>query len=177
MNTIEIRKLVGEELYEADLIWLQAFERGTRSVLESLHEYRDRFAYRIVRFGLWDSVGLQATFEMVNSALHFGPDAVLPAGYISSIACRPASRGRGYGGAGLTHLLKHMREAGQVVATLAPFSFDYYRPFGWEWICTSRCYKIPSRVLQPDPETKYVRAATTEELAHGHVHGPDGHHH
>ena len=64
---MEIRKLVGEERAEADLIWLQSFERGTRSVLESLHEYRNRFAYRIERFGLWDSVGLQATFEMVTA--------------------------------------------------------------------------------------------------------------
>ena len=81
------------------------------------HENRAIFSYRIVRFGLWDSVGLQATFEMVNSCLHFGQEAILPTGYISSIACLPASRGRGYGGAGLKYLLEHMRDAGQVLST------------------------------------------------------------
>jgi predicted acetyltransferase len=56
-----------------------------------------------------------------------------------------------------------MREAGQVVSTLQPFDFDYYRQFGWEWICSNRYYTIPSRVLRPDPETKYVRAATKQD--------------
>src|SRR5579871_1235616 len=160
---LEIRRLVGEELHEADLIWLQAFERGALDRLKGLPVYRQAFSDRIERFGLWDSAGLQATFQMTNTRLHFGPEAVLLASYISSIACRPASRGRGYGGAGLKYLLKHMHEAGTVLCTTAPFSFDYYRPFGFEWIGPVRCYKVPSRVLQPDPETEHVRVATRED--------------
>lgn len=160
---MEIRKLVGEERSEAALIWLQAFQHGMRSALVGMDAYRDRLGYRLERFGLWDSGGLQATFEMVHSALHFGPETVLPTGYIASIACLPASRGRGYGGAGIAYLLKHMRDAQQVVSTLQPFHFDYYRQFGWEWIGTNRFYKIASRVLRPDPETKYVRAATKQD--------------
>jgi FKBP-type peptidyl-prolyl cis-trans isomerase SlyD len=31
--------------------------------------------------------------------------------------------------------------------------------------------------LHFDVEVRDVRAATQEELSHGHVHGPDGHHH
>lgn len=50
-----------------------------------------------------------------------------------------------------------------VVSTLQPFDFDYYRRFGWEWICANRFYKVPSRVLPPDPETNYVRTATNED--------------
>ncbi len=161
--SLEIRKLVGEERSEADLIWLQAFQRGTRSALAGMDAYRDRLGERNERFGLWDSDGLQATFERVHSALHFGPETVLPVGYVSSIACVPASRGRGYGGACLAFLLQQMRDAGQVVSTLQPFDFDYYRPFGWEWICTNRFYKISSRLLQSDPETQHVRAATKED--------------
>jgi predicted acetyltransferase len=165
VTSLEIRKLVGEERHEADLIWLQAFQRGTRSGLAGMDAYRERLGDRIERFGLWDSGGLQATFELVHSALQFGPESVLPTGYIASIACLPAGRGRGYGGAGIAYLLQHMRDAGQVVSTLQPFDFDYYRRFGWEWICTNRFYKIPSRVLRPDPETKYVRAATKEDCS------------
>ena len=160
---MEIRKLVGEECSEADLVWIQAFQRGTRSGLAGINAYRERAGDRFERFGLWDSGGLQATFEMVNSALHFGPETVIPTGYIASIACLPASRGRGYGGAGLAYLLKHMRDAGTVVSTLQPFDFDYYRRFGWEWVCANRFYTIPSRLLRPDPETQYVRAAMRED--------------
>ena len=61
---LEIRKLVGEECSEADLIWLQAFQRGTRSGLAGIDAYRERSGDRLERFGLWDSGGLQATFEM-----------------------------------------------------------------------------------------------------------------
>jgi predicted acetyltransferase len=160
---LEIRKLAENELEAADLLWLQSFERGARSQLAGLHAYRNLFNYRIDRFGLWDSAGLQATFEMTNTHLHFGPDVVLPTGYISSIACAPASRGRGYGGAGLKHLLAHMRNAGQVVSTLAPFDFDFYRRFGWEWISPSRHYKVPAHILPSSPETEYVRAAMRDD--------------
>lgn len=160
---MEIRKLVGEECAEAALIWLQAFQRGMRSALAGMDEYRDRLGERLERFGHWDSSGLQATFEMVHSALHFGPETVLPTGYVASIACLPASRGRGYGGAGIAYLLQRMKDAGLVVSTLQPFHFDYYRQFGWEWICANRFYKVPSRVLRPDPEINYVRAAKKED--------------
>lgn len=160
---MEIRELAVEECSEAALIWLQAFQRGTRSALAGMDAYRDRLGRRLERFGLWDSGGLQATFEMVHSALHFGSETVLPTGYIASIACLPASRGHGYGGDGIAYLLKHMKDAGLVVSTVQPFNFDYYRQFGWEWICTNRFYNIPSRVLKADPETNYVRAATKED--------------
>lgn len=145
---MEIRKLVGEERDEADLIWLQAFQRGTRSALGSMDVYRGRLGDRLERFGLWDSGGLQATFEIVHSALPFGPESVLPTGYISFLACLPAGRGRGYGGAGIAYLLQHMRDAGQVASTLQPFDFDYYRRFGWEWICTP--LRTPGRSTDVD---------------------------
>jgi len=38
-------------------------------------------------------------------------------------------------------------------------------------------HPLAGQHLNFDVEVGEVRAATAEELAHGHVHGPDGHHH
>jgi FKBP-type peptidyl-prolyl cis-trans isomerase SlyD len=38
-------------------------------------------------------------------------------------------------------------------------------------------HSLAGQTLNFDVEVTDVRAATEEELAHGHVHGPDGHHH
>lgn len=54
--------------------------------------------------------------------------------------------------------------AALVVSARYPFDFDY-RKFGGEWICANRFYKIPSRVLRTDPETKHVRVATQADRA------------
>lgn len=158
---MEIRRLGGNDYAEADSIWLQAFQSGTRSALAGMDRYRGRLGCRLERFGLWDASGMQATFELVRSGLHFGPETVLPAGYIASIACLPAGRGRGYGAESVRYLLKYMRDAGLVVSTLQPFRFDYYRRFGWEWISVNRFYKVPSRLLPSDSGREYVRPATT----------------
>jgi FKBP-type peptidyl-prolyl cis-trans isomerase SlyD len=38
-------------------------------------------------------------------------------------------------------------------------------------------HPLAGETLHFDVEVTEVRAATEEELAHGHVHGPGGHHH
>jgi FKBP-type peptidyl-prolyl cis-trans isomerase SlyD len=38
-------------------------------------------------------------------------------------------------------------------------------------------HPLAGETLNFDVEIADVREATTEELAHGHVHGPGGHHH
>jgi len=38
-------------------------------------------------------------------------------------------------------------------------------------------HPLAGKNLHFDVEVAGIRAATAEELEHGHVHGPDGHHH
>ncbi len=165
MNLPDIRKLADHEHEEADLVWTQAFRGGNREALDELRAYRERFGERIVRFGVWDSSGMQATLQMMTGHSYFGPEATLPSTYISSIACLPAARGRDYGGAGLIHILGHLREAGQLVTTLCPANYGYYTRLGWDWVSVRRYYRTPSRVLPVDPETDRVRAATIPDRA------------
>ncbi len=148
---------------QADLLWLQSFERGHLQSLEVLPKYNVKFGPRQVQFGLWDSVGMQATFRMYDLPVRFGTDVVMPATVITSLCCAPAARGRGYGGEGLKYMLAHMREAGQVITILAPFDMDYYRRLGWEWVQTTRTNRVPTRVIPVGPEANFVRAATASD--------------
>ena len=154
-----VEKLAAVDVTEADLIWLQAFRLGKLPGIPGLRQFHDRFSDRIDRYVLRTQEGLQAVFEVVNTPLHFGPRSVLPAAYISSIACLPASRGRGYAAAGLKHILAELRDAGKVFTTLCPFDFAFYRRMGWEWLGPATCYKAPSHLLPVASETAAVRLA------------------
>jgi len=156
---MEIRPITEAEQDQAIYVGSQAFARGARD-----HTYRDDpNEDTSVSFGIWDEAGLQAKVVVVDYRVHLGPEVVVPMGGIAGVACLPASRGRGYAGAGLKYALERMREAGQVVSTLFPFSWDYYRRFGWEWVGAYPHYSVPTRILKSDPGTEMVRAATPQD--------------
>jgi FKBP-type peptidyl-prolyl cis-trans isomerase SlyD len=46
-----------------------------------------------------------------------------------------------------------------------------------ETVSVSLDHPLAGMTLNFDVDVKQVRAATRDELAHGHVHGPGGHHH
>ncbi|HLV80381.1 MAG TPA: GNAT family N-acetyltransferase, partial [Chthonomonadaceae bacterium] len=135
---------------------------GSRD-LEEPEEWLTANADRMVVYGGHDAAGLQASVVVVDYRLHFGPDVLVLMGAIEGVACLPASRGRGYAGTMLKHVLEQMRDAGQVTSLLEPFSWDYYRRFGWEWIGARRSYAVPARILKASPETERVRVATLQD--------------
>jgi predicted acetyltransferase len=155
-NTLEIRPLTEEHKLESLYVGAQAFGHGERgpSWLDAPNRPD------LDGWGLWEEAGLQARMYVLRFQVHLRPEVVVPMGGIAGVACLPASRGKGYAGALMRYSLERMREAGQIVSVLLPFSFDYYRRFGWEWIGVDRRYAVPSRILRPDPETENVRAAT-----------------
>ena len=156
---MEIRILTDDDRVDAFYLSSQAFMHGNRDMSWINNPNRDT----TVAYGIWDEAGLQAKVVVVSYRVHLGAEVVVPMGGIAGVACLPASRGRGYAGAGLRHALAQMREAGQVISTLFPFSWDYYRRFGWEWVGTNRCYAVPTRIFKPHSETEHARAATPED--------------
>lgn len=159
MGAVEIRRLEPSELELALPVWSQAFDQGDRP-MEEWREMERRWGARNVTYGLFDSAGLQATVLVMDSRFQFGPDIQVPMGGLGGVACLPATRGKGYAGDTVRYALEQMKEAGQVTSLLTPFSWSFYQNLGWEWTGTRRRYSVLSRVLRPDPETEFVRAAT-----------------
>lgn len=67
---------------------------------------------------------------------------VFSMGGISSVATWPEYRRQGMIKQLLTHGLQVMKEAGQSVSFLAPFSFAYYRKYGWEHVFDEKQYTV-----------------------------------
>lgn len=152
---MEIRELREDERDAAYYLGSQAFRFGNRQMRVPDHpDRRPRSTY-----GIWDDAGLQAMATIIPYEVHFGSDVTLPMGGVAAVASLPASRGKGYATQCLKYSLERMREAGQVVSTLFPFSFEYYDRLGWAWTGVKRTYEVPTRILRAAAETDDVRAA------------------
>ncbi len=160
---MELREITDDELQEAFLLSAQAFGQGGRDDDFAVNRRNDPNRLPSTSYGLWDAQGLQAKVSIISYRQHFGPDCVFPMGGIGGVVSLPASRGRGYAGIMLRHALEKMRENGQFVSDLFPFSYEFYRRLGWEWVGLRNDYSVPTRILLPDKETEYVRAATAAD--------------
>ncbi|HSV75371.1 MAG TPA: GNAT family N-acetyltransferase [Chthonomonadales bacterium] len=155
---MEIRQVHETEMDHVLRLLSQAFMQGSRD---------DAFLREpsppIVAQGAWENGTLHAQVAVLAWKVRLGPEVVLPMGGVAGVACLPASRGKGYAGALLRRALERMREDGQPVSALFPFSWDYYRRFGWEWAGVGRTYAAETCSLRPSPETGRVRPATAED--------------
>lgn len=153
---MEIREIRLEEQEDSIYIGRQAFAHGRRS---SANWFQDPNRPALTALGVWDEAGLQARLNIIAYEVHLGSDIVVPMGGIGGVSCLPASRGKGYAGALLKVTLERMRDAGQVISSLYPFSWEFYRRYGWEWVGLNRTYTVPTRILKASHETEKVRAA------------------
>lgn len=69
-------------------------------------------------------------------------------GGISGVVTLPEYRRQGMVKHLLKHALKHMRSQGQTISLLYPFSFPFYRKFGWELLSMKKQYTIPMERLK-----------------------------
>jgi len=156
---VEIRRLTEADKPSANYIASLAFMCGQRQVDWADDPNQADF----VAYGAFDERGLQAETVILDHRVQMGPDVTLPMGGIAGVASLPAARGRGYVGALLRRSLEHMREAGQPVSALFPFSFAFYRRLGWEWVGVERRYSVSPQILEASPEARRCRQATPED--------------
>jgi len=157
---MEIREIGPEGLDEVQYIGRQAFAHGERT---GRSWFADPNRPEMTQLGVWDDDGLQARMSLIAYRVHLGPEVVVPMCGLGGVACLPASRGKGYTGACLKVALERMREAGQVISSLFPFSWEFYRRYGWEWVGLDRRYQVPSGILKPHKETDAIRAAKAKD--------------
>ncbi|MFK7691842.1 enhanced intracellular survival protein Eis [Paenibacillus sp. HJGM_3] len=68
-------------------------------------------------------------------------------GGIAHVATYPELRRGGLVSKLIVRSLEEMKRSGQTVSMLNPFSFAFYRKFGWEWFCDLVTYSVESRHL------------------------------
>ncbi|TQS76177.1 GNAT family N-acetyltransferase [Ornithinibacillus gellani] len=102
--------------------------------------------------------------EKIAAKLHLLPLSVyiqgrkFSMGGVASVATWPEYRRQGMAKHLMKHAIHYMRDHGQVVSFLAPFSYAFYRQYGWEHAFNLKHYTIPIEVLRKNWDTTgYVR--------------------
>lgn len=70
-------------------------------------------------------------------------------GGVAGVATWPEYRRQGFVGKLLVHALEDMRKKGQVLSFLHPFSYGFYRKYGWETYTEHKTYTIQTSQLPP----------------------------
>lgn len=159
---MEIREVGPEDYERAVYLGRQAFTHGRRGGSSFIDDPNHP---PMTMLGAYDDAELQARVSILHYQVHLGEQVIVPMGGIGGVSCLPASRGKGYVGALLDATLLRMRDEGQVISSLFPFSWEFYRRYGWEWVGTTREYSVPTRILKASGETDKVRAATPADRA------------
>ncbi|WP_127579886.1 GNAT family N-acetyltransferase [Paenibacillus koleovorans] len=102
--------------------------------------------------GYYSGSTLAAKLTILPLQLYLGGRR-LAMGGVASVATWPEFRRKGMVGELLSRSLGEMREQGQTVSVLNPFSFFFYRKFGWGYMSRIKRYWIPIGLLKRDSGT------------------------
>ncbi len=100
--------------------------------------------------GLFVDGEMRATLRLIDMPLWFGA-ATVPSGGLSGVATPPEYRRQGYIGRLLRATLTEIRDRGWPLSPLYPFSFPFYKRYGWEHVTDNHTYTLPVERL---PRTK-----------------------
>ncbi|PRX72979.1 putative acetyltransferase [Cohnella sp. SGD-V74] len=147
---LEIRQLTEQDYYERMALSQFAFQmRWTEDQLEQ----RKRTYLPEQDWGVFDGA------NKLLSALTLLPLEVwvqgkkMAMGGVAGVATWPEARRQGCVGRLLSHALETMRNEGQSLSMLHPFSFPFYRRYGYELTIERKKYAIPTRLLPSRKET------------------------
>jgi len=131
----------------------EAFEQGSRPAPDTPENAAPTLPK--TRLGVFDGPRLVACTIIGTLTLAWG-EADVPMGGIGGVACTADQRGRGHVGRLLGESLRTMRDAGQFLSGLYPFSFAFYRRHGWDWVGEQRQYSVPTSELKAGPEGRLL---------------------
>jgi len=155
MNSI--RNARQEELEEYCLLSEYAFQ------YELSGEERRQKAEKLKPEELWGCYSegkLAAKLMLLPLAVSIG-DREFAMGGIAVVATWPEYRRNGYVGELLRHSFRVMRERGQSLSMLHPFSFPFYRKFGYELYTDVKTYELELSEIsrRPDPGGRFERTS------------------
>jgi len=119
--------------------------------------------------GLEYVVVVEADGEIVSSLLCTPGEAmfrddVVALSAVGGVATLPEHRKKGYAGMMMREAVRILHRNGWHTSALWPFSYNYYRKFGWEVGSEHRMYAVPSEVARGLAAPDGVRPATESDL-------------
>lgn len=84
-------------------------------------------------------------------------------GGIAGVSSMPEHRDQGGIKDILVQSLSYMKERGMIFSALGPFSFEFYRKYGWEWGFTFQKLKFPISAIAKTPKAKKYVQLTQED--------------
>ncbi|HLQ71021.1 MAG TPA: GNAT family N-acetyltransferase [Bacillota bacterium] len=120
-------------------------------------EQKKQEASRHIIWGVMDEEEIAAKLHLIPLSVYMNGKE-MDMGGVSAVATWPEYRRKGMVKQLLHHALKYMKQNGQTISYLFPFSFAYYRKYGWELTFNEKKYKIPMLRFPKQSETPgYVR--------------------
>lgn len=162
MAGTEIRSIAPDDVSAHRRLMAQAFGQGRVVKPPDADAPPESLAGQ---WGLFENGALRAGLTIVPYQSHWGGAAVetLALGGIAGVATFADARGQGHVDALLKNALAAMRDAGQCVSALYPFSWGFYRRYGWEWVGERRKVTIPLRELRSCEEGRNVSLLEVEK--------------
>src|SRR5699024_3959045 len=105
-------------------------------------EQKKQEASRQIIWGMMNEDEIAAKLHLIPLSVYINGKE-LDMGGVSSVATWPEYRRNGMVKQLLHHSLTYMKRHGQTISYLFPFSFAYYRKYGWELTFSQKEYKIP----------------------------------
>lgn len=138
-------KKLSEVDYE-DIFSLSEFAFQYQLTNEQLETKQKEIAIHDI-WGWMEDGKLAAKLHIIPLQCYIGGQ-IVEMGGISAVATWPEYRRKGIVKQLLHHSLKEMKKNGQLVSFLAPFSFKFYRKYGWELGFVNKNYSIPMESLK-----------------------------
>ena len=150
----QIRDLTTDDLDQYNALLRYAFQVTEKQLMEAgwrddeIMQSKFPILERADVLGSYDGDNLISQIAVYPLQMNIH-DEIYPIGYVTSVNTYPEYSGRGIIRVLMHRSLARMREKGQSVALLYPYSIPMYRKFGWEIISNKISYKIKDSQIIP----------------------------
>lgn len=146
METRIVIKHTGIEQFDESMALSQFAFQYERSAAELEQTKEQYLSEPTVRYGAYVDNQLAAQAAVLKLQTYIG-GKVFDMGGVAGVATWPEFRRQGLVAQLLIQSLIEMKENGQTVSFLHPFSFSFYRKFGWETYTEHKTYTIKTDML------------------------------
>ena len=163
MSSIVVRSPSDTEIEKAAEVASRAF---TNLPLEywrlSFRRVAEMFGRRFILVGESDGEIVSSLFCQ-PAPVHIG-GAKVPHAAVGAVGTLPEYRRRGCAGALMAGCVRTLGDEGILLSSMWPFSYEYYRKFGWEVGAETRSYEAEGKFFAETGNAATARVATRKDM-------------